>query len=443
MIRFMKDSLWDMLLCTILIFACSTCVFSGFYVPESQVTSYAVTIAASALLVLLLTAASYDRRSIIIGLGALLLVFAGMIAVSAAGGSSVFADSEDNPLLRFLLLLITAVVIFAASRFRVGAVLLLPAGTIALCLVEFMYETWHIVCLLLFLTACAAMIIYRNYIHNVIHSRTLKTAQTSALAYGLALCLLVMGIGAGVFYGVIDQMHPPVKELKIITKYLSLEVLEKIGVADTELIEDPDLTTDQQDDRQDTTQQDSENKDDTLNDSASDADDLDSDEGNAPDQMDKHFEGPFSAIRYDWGIPLWVIYTVLALLVIAAAVTLKLLLRRRWFRKVQSLPPKEQVSEMYAFFLRKLRLLKVFPVTGETPMEFARRNALRLQMFRTDDLEAAGFPELTGILMDSEYGDHTPGTGDIRQFESFYRVFYRNCREYLGKVQYMIKFFIL
>jgi drug/metabolite transporter (DMT)-like permease len=123
-----------------------------------------VTAAVSALLVVMMTFASYNKRSIIIGLGGLVMVFAVMIVISAAGGNNLFADNEDNPFLRiadnednpflrFFLLILTAVVIFAASRFRIGTVLLIPAGVITLCMIEFMYETRHIVCLLIFMIA--------------------------------------------------------------------------------------------------------------------------------------------------------------------------------------------------------------------------------------------------------------------------------------------------
>lgn len=444
MIYFLKNSLWDMLICTVLVFACATCIFSGFYVPEDQVTSYAVTAGASAVLVVLMTIASYDKRSIIVGLAALVLIFAAMIIVSAAGGNNVFADDEGNPFLRFLLLILTGVVLFAASRFRIGTVLLIPAGTIVLCMIEFMYDSWHIICLLLFLIAGVMMVIYRNYIFNVLHSRTLKTAQTSAVAYALVLCLLVTGIGGGIFYGIIGPMHPPAKELKIITKYLSLEVLEKIGVADIETINDPDMTTDQLDENRDTTQQDTEDKDENLNQDVSQAENENADDGTSQDQMDKRRSGPFQAIRYDWGIPLWVLAVILAILLIAAVIGFRIWLRRRWFSKVRSKTPEEQVREMYQFFLRKFRQMKIRPVKGETPSEFAGRNALRMQPFRTAaGLESADFMSLTEILVRTEYGGYRPGPADLKQFESFYRSFYRNCRQYLGKVQYMIKFFIL
>ena len=443
MIRFLKNSLWDMILCWVMIFACATTVFSGFYVPEKEVTDYAVTAGAALVMVLLLTLASYSKRSIVIGIIALVLAFAGMIIFSVGSGQNLFADSEKNTFLRFLLLIIISVAVFVMSRFRAGAVLLFPAGTIALCVTEFMYESRHLVCFLLYLTACCMMIVYRNYMYNVLHSRTLKGAQFSAVAFGLILCLIVTGIGSGIYYGIVKRLNPPARELQLVTKYRALETLDKLGVADVRVVKDPSLKTDNLDDQQDTTKQDTEEKDDDLQDASSQAQEADNTDGNAPNALNKMLKGLFDAIRYDWGIPLWLFWSVLALLIIAGAIGTKILLRKRWFRKVKEKSPDEQVRAMYLFFLKKFRQMKIRPVTGETPAGFAARTAQRLKCFRTEGASPVGFTELTDVLVRTEYGGIKPTFAEITQFESFYRRFYRNCREYLGKVQYIIKFFIL
>ena len=440
MIRYLRSSIWDMVLCLCMIFACGTCVFSGFHVPEEQVTSYAVTLLAGAVLVVLMTAASCSKRTLMIGIGAVLAVFAALIVFSAASEGNAFADKEENPCLRFVLLALTGIAIFGASRFRIGSVLLLPAGAVCLCMREFLYETGHYFCLLLFLVTASGMIVYRNYIRNVLHSRTLKTAQTSAVIYSLVICLLAAALGCGIWYGIVRPMDPPKKELKLITKYLSLEVLEKIGVADIEQIEDPNLTTDQMDDTQDTTRQESDEKDENLNDSSTAADKNDDSEGASPDSLDKRLNGPFRAIRYDWGIPLWVLLILLAAVVVVLAVLTKKYLRKRWFRKLQEKAPGEQVREMYAFCLSRFRHLKVRPSIGETPYDLVARTKDQLALFRR---EGAGFSEITDALVRVEYGGHTPTAEDMKMLETFYGYFYRGMREYLGRVQYIIRFFIL
>lgn len=450
MIRFLREQIWDMVLCVLLLFACGTCVCLGFYVPADQVGAYPVTLITAAVLVLLMTLAVYSKRTLLVGIGVLILLFAGMIVYSVGSGSSLFADDESNPFLRFLLMIITGIVIFAATRFRIGSVLLLPAGIIALCMIEFLYENHQVLWLLVFLIAGGAMIIYRNYINNVMHSRTLKTAQTSAVIYSIILCLLVAGLGAGIFFLIVKPLHPQAKELKLITKYLSLEVLEKIGVADIETINDPELMTDQLDDENDTTKQDTDQKDENLNDSSSAAENDESNDGTSPDRLNKRLKGAFHAIRYDWGIPQWILAILTIFALIAAAVLFKLYLRRRWLRAVQSKPADEQVRLMYAFFMRKFAQLKIRPVTGETPLDFAARTSDQLHVFRiwapdpSGSLKSkGGFPELTDVIVRVEYGGQMPTEDDISLFETFYRFFYWNCREYLGRIQYIIRFFTL
>ena len=443
MMRFLKNSVWDILLCTVLIFAAATTVYSGFYVPVDQIRQYAVTAGVAFALVLLLTIASYNKMSIVIGIIAFVLGFAGLIAAAVVSGSNLFADSEDNPFMRYLIIAVCAVIIFLLTRFRVGAVLLFPAGVIALCMTEFMYESRHLACLFLFLTASCMMVIYRNYMHNVLHSRTIKSAQFSAVFFALILSLLVAGAGSGIYYGIVTALNPQARELKLITKHLSLDVMERIGVTDIEVIEDPDLLTEEKDEMDETTQQEAEEEDEDLNGSTSEAEGDEGDSGSAMDRLNKILTGPFAAIRYDWGVPLWVIYTVLVILVIAAAITTKLLLRRRRYRKMLKQSPEERVKAMYLFYLKKFRQLKVRAIVGETPMEYAARNEKRLACFTAQGAQTVDFTELTRILVRTEYGGITPTLADTTQFETFYRRFYRNCREYLGRVQYIFKFFIL
>ena len=356
--RFLKNSIWDMLLCGVMIFAAATSIFSGFYVPAAQIRQYGVTAGVTAGIVLLLTIISYNKRSIVIGIIVVAVGFAGLVITAIGTGNNIFADKEDNPFMRFLLLMIVALVVFLLSRFRIGAILLFPFGTIALCLTEFMYESRHLVCLFLFLTANCMMVIFRNYMHNVVHSRTLKSAQTSAVFFALIISLLVAGAGSGLYYGIVRLINPPKKELKIITKYLSLEVLERIGVADTELIKDPNLTTNDISKNEDTTKQDTNNEDDQINNATSQANQAVGDQGNAEENLNKRHKGVFDAVRYDLGIPLWVFWTVLVFFVIVAAIASKLLLRRRRYRKMLRMTPEERIKAIYLFFLKKFRMIK-------------------------------------------------------------------------------------
>ena len=443
MIRFLRDSIWDVLLCTVMIFASATTVFSGFHVPKEHVTDYAVTAGSALILTLLLTCASYNKRSILLGIASAVCIFAGMIVFSVGTGSNLFADKESNPFMRFLLLIIISIVIFILTRFRAGTALLFAAGAFTLCLVEFMYESRHLICLFLFLTANCMMMIFRTYIYNVLHSRTLKRAQMSAVVFALVLSILVTGVGSGLFYGIVRRLNPPAKELKIITKYLSLETLEKLGVADTRIIKDPTLMTENLDDQQDTTKQDTEEKDENIEDSSSEADEPEDNQGISPENLDKKQKGIFDAIRYDWGIPLWLFWTVLAMLLASGMIGTKIFLRRRWYRKVKQKPLDEQVRVMYLFFMKKFRQMKIRTVPGETPTQFAERTEQQLHCFRTEGISPVAFTNLTDVLVRTEYGGQIPAFTDVTQFESFYRRFYRNCREYLGKVQYITKFFIL
>lgn len=437
--QFIRHSKWDMLLCAIMIFAASTTVFSGFHVPREQVSMYWFTALLSVAAAILLTMASYQKRTIIIGILAVIAILAAMTAGSAASGQNAFRDAESNPCLRYFLWVLVSLVVFLLSRFRTGSWILFGAGTLTLCLIQFLYESRHIVCMILFLAACGAMMMYREYMTNVLHSRTKTAVPGRSVLYSTLLCLMAVAVGTGIFYGVVNPLHPPKKNLQLITKVMSLEVLEKIGVATEKTIRDPNLSTSRTGDEQTTTTQKSRHKDDRIKADSSRARSQDAQHGESPNQRSDQ-KGSLSGIRYDHEIPFWLIVLIMVICVMAAAVGIKLYLRHRWIRELIRQEDREKVKRGYLFCLKKFRQMGLKRSPGETPLEYAERTEPKLWPFREDH---TGFSQLSRMFSAVAYGDVRPEETQIKELDLFFRSFYRNTRLYLGKFRYILKFFIL
>ncbi|MGI6721340.1 MAG: DUF4129 domain-containing protein [Anaerovoracaceae bacterium] len=439
--RYLRNSIWDMILVTVMIFAISTTVFSGFHVPQETVTSYGTTIVISIILTVILTLIFYDRRSILIGMTAFVIVFLLMIVVlSNTTGMNILRDRESNPYLHIVLQVLVALAVFLPSRTRIGNAIMFVAGLIAVCLVQFLYETNHVVCMLLFILSGGVMQMYRNYIYNIMHSRTIRVAQGSSIRVSTLVCLLAIIIGGGLFYGIVKPMDPPKKDLKIITKYMSLEVLKKVGVATTQTIRDPNLTTSNTSDHTKTSKQKGKKKEDNNKNYGRDKARQNKKKNQQPKHLSKHGPKAFKSVHYSKTIQLIFLLAILIAAAIIAAILIKLWLRRRWFRRLQTHSRREQIQILYMFYLRKFRQLGVKKSPEETPYEFARRAEPQLWIFKEGSL---GVSELADLFVRSQYGGVEPTAAEESAYLDFHRYFYRNCREYLGKFKYIYKFFVL
>ncbi len=440
--RYVKTRIWEWLLCVAVSCSISLILSNGFYISPEHQGNYLAVAAVTAAVMALCFFGAYDRRSTVIALaaGAAALI-AGVVAIQLAHvGSNVFRDQEGNIWLWLLILCATALAVFFLCRTRTGTGILFVTGAFLAAAMQFLYETVHLPLLLLFLCSGGAAYIYKQYQHSVLDSETVKTAFGRTFALSAALCLLAIALSAGLFYGIVKPMNPPAHELKLITKYKSLEVLEKMGIVDTSIINDSEERTDNVKDNQKDTSQEGEKEDKSQGDAEHQKDENVEDNPDNPSSITDSPDSLLFAIRYALSelSPLW--WAFMALTLAALVIVLKLYLRQRWLEKVREQPRKTQVILLYQFYLKKLRHLKIRKAPEETPLEFSRRAEPYMGAFNEG---SEGFPALTEIFVKARYGNQPVEPGEHASYLEFHRMFYKRCRKHLGSFKYICKFFIL
>jgi hypothetical protein len=396
-----------------------------------------VVIGISAALLLLLYAGAFNRRSGLISVTVFIIAAAAavFIANGRVSGGNIFADSENNPYIFYVILVLAVLAVFLLTRFRAGIALLFVGGSVMMGALQFLYNKNHLAELFVFLCACGALYIYKNYRKNVFVSDTRKTAFGRTFIISAVTAALVIGVGLGAFFGVVRPLDPQPRELKLITKYMALPVVEKAGIADVEVIKDKNMTTQQ---LNDAVKKAKERAEEREKESGIKDDDKKGDENKNP--LFAIGDAFFYAVNYLKQDYRWVIPIALALLAILVAVRLKLYRRRRWLKRLAGRPPEVRVKEMYLYYLAKLKKLKIKKLPSDTLYEFADKSHTALDRFA---VSGVGFGALTDTFVKANYGGGSPSEDELDRYLLFHRGFYVNCRRFLGNFKYICLFFVL
>lgn len=431
----------EFILCVLISFALCTAVFRGFYISEQLQGNHAVTAGALTVLALLCYAGGYSRKSIFAAAGAGIAAAVAVLLLlqSRYDMSDGFRDTESNPYLYVIIMIVTALAVYFLTRTRTGTGILFAAGAFTMAALQFLYETVPLYVVILFLLSCGIMYIFKNYQKNVLASETVKTAFGRTFAISAAVCLVILLVAGGVFYGIVKPLDPPAKELKLITNYKALEVLEKTGIADIHTIFDSDELTDNTDDEEKDSNDTGEESDDSEGDNEARENDARKNR-NVPSALDPSKNPLLYAIRYKYNIRPWMVFIPLLLLLVIAAVLLKLYMRKRWLKKTLMKPVNQQITDMYHYYLKRFGRMGIKRRIGETPYEFAENNRNSIQIFRTD---ASDFGTLTDIFVRAKYGVEEIPEEDHKRYLDFHKMFYKCCMKHLGRFKYILNFFRL
>jgi len=413
-------------------------ILSGFYTPDYLYDDIALLAAFAAVLCVLLLLGAYNRRASVIAIIVFAAGFASFIIVARTSDvGNIFSDVPNNPYLYFVLVLLSAVGIFLLSRSVGGCAALFAGGAVILCMIRFLYETDHLIEFLLFLFAAGAMYIFRNYRSNALASRTARPVFGRAAATGAVLCALTIAIGCGLFFAVVQPIDPPAHDLKLITRYMSLPTLEKLGVADRTEIPDDELESRNTNENEQSAKEGKNDPEDAPSDADKDAEKDTRDKANplSLDSSRNPFFRVISFLNKRLGIFTLPILVAVAIL---CAVLIKLYRRKRWIKSLTSRGGDEQVKEMYAYYMKKFRFMKINKPPEYTLLEFAARAHPTLERF---DAPGASFRELTDIYVKSCYGTEPVMGEEVTKYCRFHEKFYANCRAYLGGFRYTVKFF--
>ncbi len=435
--RYLKNNLWDTILCTIISAILVQAACKGFYIPEELAANIAAIFLTALLFQIVFLLCSYSRRSIAISIIIFCMAVVFMVFVLRRNPDN--AEELQYALIAFVI----SALVFLLSRSKTGVGALFLFGSIELAGAAFLQYSQNIAAFLIFLWAAVALFFYRVYCSQLLKLDSVRPALTSFFLTAAIISVLIISIGAGVHHFAIRPLEPPTRELKLTTRLMSLEVIQKIGVSAEIYLIDNERVSDKREESDRISSLKGDKEDDSV---APDSPDEDISAGQQEGGMAARIFGGGRDAESAFAISYqqknyFIIYGAIGIvLIIICAICLKRLSRKMWYRKMLKKDRKQQINELYHFFLQKLQYIGFPSADTSTPKEYANRIKAQFIRFSGKDCD---FGIISDAFSRSFYGDLQPEENEYQLYLRLYNEFYKNCRKQLGNVQYAFKFFTL
>lgn len=446
---YFKGAIWDFVLTLAASLGMSYTLLNCFYVsPELQYGPIPAIACVAVLLALFFGMASKRRARIAAPLIGILLVASWIVAASLTPEGAFLVDDENNNLIFAMTVTLSAVGCYVLSRKLTSCALLFIAGAFIVGIVQFLYKHFDVAWALVFVIASLALIVYRNYQESLRESASLrKVSFLPGFAVAAGAAALAVGLGCGIWFGIIAPLNPPAAEIKLITEHRALETVRVKGVADIYQVPNLDMTSDQTNDGERTTDDIKESPNGRQYPATGNTQ-----VQNDPENADA-VGSSYSGINFDVPDDLFDflnyeqvrIAMVIAALLIAGGIVAYFLGRRKRrklrLERLQKLPPSEQVAAIYPFLMSKFDRLGFSIAPGQTLADYAIANAATMEQF--DAAAGFSFADLTDDYAAVAYGGHELDQDAADRAGAYYSAFWKACRQKMGNFKYFLKSFRL
>ncbi|MDR0838854.1 MAG: DUF4129 domain-containing protein [Oscillospiraceae bacterium] len=420
----MKAVTWEWALCVMAASALNFSVMRSVYIPDALMERILPVALLCALWQTCLFLSAYSKRALRAALVTAAIVAAALGIVIAAG---IFRPGGLS--LYVLLTAVSSAAVFLLTRRRGGAAALFVAGAIALGAMSFLQYGSSRLCLAVFILSSACLFVRRGY-----RFKTRATTWPTALA-SVCVCALALALAGAVFRFVVAPIVPPARDVKLITRLMTLPLLEQLGVSSHIYLLDPDRTSE------------AKNEDQMISDEEATARDEQPEHSgtSAPEKPEQAQSGAFgapaaiaSAVSYFFKDYRWLAIPIVPIVVLCAAILLKRLQRKLRLRALCTGSNALCVARLYGCFVEKLPFAGLPPIEDDTPKEYCARLGERAGIF-----PAAEFSELTDVFCRAVYGGYEPQNGERELFIRFYGELPAVCRGIAGNFRYAARFFRL
>ncbi len=442
MYKYFKDSLWDYILCVIISATLSFCIMQGFYLPEKLTGNISVIVLVSMVINLLLFITAYNRNTI---KGSILLLITITTICLLLIRRDVWIldgaiEGSSGHSLYYLILFLTVIITFLLSRTRLGAVFVFITGVLIIASVSFLLYGDNNYGLFIFLISSTCLFFYRNYRYQALHISTDSTAFFAFARLTFIICAISISLSFLTYIVVIKPLDPPTRKLQLITKLMSLPIVEKMGVSSKVHIFDPETTSDQSNDEerisdkegeQEKEKQSDKNENDSEN---KESEDLKSIKGSsAPTNSARAIS--YMSKDYRWLIAICSVFILIVMMILS-----KIWWINKRLLKIKQKEKNIQIISLYNYFLKKLELVGLPSMESDTPIEYSKRLDEKTERFFTDKDD---FKKLSQIFEKIYYGNSIPTDTEHELFLKCYSQFSKRCRETLGFNKYLKVFFRL
>ena len=420
---------WDFLLTVFIAIGMHLNTFSAFMIRESYTTNYVLIAAVTVLVTAVMYVIGYQKRNMIIGAAAWGVALIGWIIYLRANDLIDTTEGADETIPAFwTILLFGTALIYVLTRSRKVLFGAAPVGLLFCGAFKFLEYPVSVPGLIILVVAVMLDILYLVYRDSLLTADYGNYTIRHFLIQSVAIVTVVMMLVTGAFYGVVKPLDPPTRDLKLITKLMSFDILELLGVASTQEVKDPNPDDEEKDDDEPPQEQEKEQE-----------DQEDESNENDPQQSDETISANTISLKKKDYTAYWV--TALILLALATPFVIKYVLRAGRKRRLNGLDASNQAAFVYDFFLKRLKKLGVGKADSQTILEYAEQQSGILEKFTAKD--GTTFEEITDIYNHHLYSKVPVTPEEAGKFLAMYDSFYKNAKAFTGTWKYIRKFWLI
>lgn len=428
--QYVRLHAWDFLLTVLIAIGMHLNTFSAFMIRESYMTNYLLVAVVTTLVMAVMFVIGYNKRNTIIGGAGWAVFLIGWIIYLRANDLINLEDGADETIPAFWsIVLFGSALIYLLTRSRKILFGAAPIGLLFCAAFKFLEYPVSVPGLFILIIAIILEILYLVYKDSLLTADYGNYTIRHFLEQSIAIVTVVVMLSSGVFYGIVKPLDPPTRDLKLITKLMSFDILELLGVASTQEVKDPNQGDEDQDEEEPPEEKEEE-KDDEENEQDEEENKQESDEKISAQTM--------SYNEKDYTV-YWV--TALIILLLAAPFVIKYVLRSSRRRRLNGLDASNQAAFVYDFFLDRLKKLGVGKADSQTILEYAEQQEGVLESFTAED--GTTFEEMTELYNYHLYSKLPIKTEDAAKFVAMYDSFYKNAKAFVGTWRYIRKFWVL
>lgn len=420
-------------------------LFDAFYIaPGLQYNPIAAIVTAAFLAVLF--ACSYKTTSMRVGVVVCVVAAIGMLVFCAnsAPDGDYLKDQEGNAFFWGVVIVVVVGLCFTFQRRLTTSAFFFAGGAFACAWAQFFYQRYAFGWLLLFLICALAMIALKSFEDSALTAKSAgKLSFAAAAGTSLVAVLLAIGCACGVWFLIIQPLHPGALTIELVNEDRALQEEEVKGVSGIYLTPNMELTSDQ------------------TTDSSRTTDDLKTDEDG--EQVPAHLNSKSSNKKTASGttaglddnstdqgydkqadqLPEYLALMIVGLVFVIILVYFigRRILRALRLKRISKQEPNVQVTAIFLFLMKRLERLGLVVPAGTTVVEFAVNNSKQLSSF--DSVAGCSLASIARSYERIVYGKAAASADEAALCIKYYRGFWKAAREYLGNVKYFFKSFRL
>ncbi len=438
--EYLKERVWELILCAVAS-AVITVVFSqGFYVPDRFADNFVLALVLSAIVVFLAILTGYNRLGMI--LFPIAVAAAAVIAFLYLNVSNIdivdVEGSDTSVYIYCFAAIIVPLVVYLATRGRIGVWVVMIAGSTFIGAMDFLHyevRAWWVVC---FVCCCPVLYVLKLYRARSLTGSTFSPQFGKQFRNGLVVALLSLALAGGVYVGVIRTISPPTSDMEFISKIIRWNILEQVGVTDQYTVLNEELTartewdnalTNQKNEEEDTEAQEEPEEAEPEEEEESMGDNTGGGNGEEVGE---------SAVSFADQVRNFVI--VLIIIICAVLVSIPLIKRYLWkktLKDANALPARDRVILLCRYYVKRFGRLGFGRSGSQTEREYAEASGATLDNYTEGTISLS---EMMGVYVKARYGNVSPTQEEDAAILGFYPIFRKNLQKKKGWFYYLLRY---